>query len=413
MNTPFNIKTGVRVPELDGLRGLAILLVVSYHYAFWTVQPGGGGFYKFVYDVFPLAWSGVDLFFVLSGFLIGGILMDQRQTENYFKTFYTRRACRVFPLYFLWLGLFVLFSGLALRSFHQEWVTSLFDRQGVPTWLYAVYLQNFHNARIGLSGSIWLGQTWSLAIEEQFYLIVPFLIWIIPPRRLLHTLVSLIILVPIFRLFMFLCHNGLFQYVLLPCRADSLLIGALCACMVRQGSSRDFLEKHRGWLLGALIVLFIGMVYLTVDAREIDPLSFESSFDMVFLGYSWIALFYACLLLMAVIAVNGTIARCMRFSLLRYVGIISYGVYMIHMAIFTIIHGLIFQGKPLLGNFSSGAVLILALLATMSVAVVSWHFFEKPIIRWGHSFTYAQKKADPVLSNTREGAGSHARGDRR
>ncbi|MFN7140591.1 MAG: acyltransferase family protein, partial [Limisphaerales bacterium] len=90
-----------RIPELDGIRGIAILLVVLAHYFVLPVGPGFAAA-NFLGTFFGLAWSGVDLFFVLSGFLIGGILLDAKASNNFFKVFYTRRVCRIFPLYFLW-----------------------------------------------------------------------------------------------------------------------------------------------------------------------------------------------------------------------------------------------------------------------------------------------------------------------
>src|SRR5437868_3166231 len=96
--------TSARVPEWDGIRGVAILMVVFHHYG--NVQPGIGGVPGAIRGAVPLLWTGVDLFFVLSGFLLGGILMKYRESGNYFRTFYLRRVCRILPLYFLWMALF-------------------------------------------------------------------------------------------------------------------------------------------------------------------------------------------------------------------------------------------------------------------------------------------------------------------
>jgi peptidoglycan/LPS O-acetylase OafA/YrhL len=107
-----------RIAELDGLRGIAILSVVLMHY-FYNPDPNLKGPIHQIQRIFALGWSGVDLFFVLSGFLIGGILMDQRRSPSYFKTFYLRRAFRILPVYYLWICLFIAFvlvGGPLLRA---------------------------------------------------------------------------------------------------------------------------------------------------------------------------------------------------------------------------------------------------------------------------------------------------------
>ena len=387
----FKINTGVRIPELDGLRGLAILLVVFHHYLSGRLRPIGNPIADFINRASTLSWSGVDLFFVLSGFLIGGILLDQRHTEHYFKTFYLRRACRIFPLYFLWLILFIILDRMFSSSFHQHWQSDIFYAR-YPNWAYALFLQNFFIAQRQLFGPHWLGTTWSLAIEEQFYLLAPLLMRFLPLRKLPYVLVSIILLVPLLRLYSYLYHPTLFVYVLLPYRADALLMGVLCAYGVRHERLNGWLQKHRGHLSPALMVLLVGMIYLSRD--RINP---RNSFEMVFLGYSWLPLFYTCLLLIVITAREGIIARVMRLSPLRNLGIIAYGVFLIHLAMDGLAHGLI-SGKDFsaIHDLSDGAVTLLAFLVTLILAAFSWHFFEKPIIRWGHSFSYTNRKIQPA-----------------
>lgn len=153
-----------RIPELDGLRGLAILLVVLLHYVKDGVT-GTGIWYSLGLAPLRLAGTGVDLFFVLSGFLIGGILLDVKTTDTYYRTFYLRRFHRILPVYFLWLLLFA--CGLALAD---PRVKGMFN-QALPIWSYPLFLQNFAMAVQGTFGAQWLMVTWSLAVEEQFYLL--------------------------------------------------------------------------------------------------------------------------------------------------------------------------------------------------------------------------------------------------
>jgi len=396
VNLTPKIKTGKRIPELDGLRGLAVLLILIAHYVVGSFTPDDESILSVsVRFIFSLAWSGVDLFFVLSGFLIGGILIDQRGEENYFKTFYLRRICRIFPLYFFWLILFVILFVLVSPHFHQKWVLPLFDLQGIPQWLFFFFLQNFHMAESWLFGPTWLGGTWSLAIEEQFYVLMPLIIWLMPARKLLHLLVLLILLVPMFRIYLYLYHPSIFQYVLLPCRVDSLLLGVLSACLIRSKPARHWLETHQPRLFLIFVILMMGVAYLTYIAKGRGVVQVTNLFEVTSWGYTCFAFFYACLLLITVTAKNGMIVGIMRFSILRKLGTIAYCVYLIQGVMLVVAHGLI--GKEAsIKSFSDGLMTFAALIATLLIAKFSWRFFEKPIVDWGHLFSYNDKNTQQV-----------------
>jgi peptidoglycan/LPS O-acetylase OafA/YrhL len=162
-----------RVPELDGIRGCAILLVIVWHYIACEIHATPPGIVRsYLVSALSLTVSGVDLFFVLSGFLIAGILLDNRSASNYFRVFYVRRVCRIFPLYFLVLGMFVAFVALgATQSSRLSWIF----HDPLPLWSYATFTQNVFMGLRGDFGPFWLGMTWSLAVEEQFYCFIPFL----------------------------------------------------------------------------------------------------------------------------------------------------------------------------------------------------------------------------------------------
>jgi len=384
--------TSARVPEWDGVRGLAILMVVFHHYG--NIQPGIGGGPGAIRSAVPLLWTGVDLFFVLSGFLLGGILMNHRDSGNYFKTFYLRRVCRILPLYFLWMALFFAVPFLLSPANPPGWYLTIFhqDIAHFPNWVYLFFFQNLFMAKTGYAVASWLGPTWSLAIEEQFYLVIPFIIWLAPPRRLLAVLLALIAMVPAFRIYLFLFHSGIFTYVLLPCRADSLLLGVLCAYLLRDDYFRSLLERHRNWLRSALIVLAAGMAGLTIFSNQRGN-GLLYSYEMATFGFTWIALFYACLILVVGTSRSGALARLTRVPVLRHFGIIAYGMFLINLPVITLVQGLI-SGKtmPDIGNWSDVLTALLAFLVTWILAFLSWKFFEKPIVRWGHSFSYAKTK---------------------
>lgn len=399
-------KTSSRVPEFDGVRGVAILLVVFEHFVWMGSAADGGGFVlRVIRFAFPLGWTGVDLFFVLSGFLLGGILMDHRGSANYFKVFYIRRFCRIFPLYYLWLGLTLLLLGwlFPARS-GPGWWAAMFengDLPGFPKWGYALFLQNFWSAKTYLFGPAWLMVTWSLAVEEHFYILLPLALRYLIPRKPIGTLICVIALVPLFRTFLFLRHPEIFVYVLSPCRADALLLGVLCAYLVRDEGWRRRLECHRDRLYLVFTILFLGMIYLTVLAKG-RTMSSIDSFEMVTFGFSWIALFYACFLVIVATHRTGPMAGLMRVGLLRHFGIIAYGIYLIHLPLLHIAFGLILGTHYLpLTTFTAAAITLLAFLVTWLLAALSWNFLERPIIRWGHSFTYTSPEAasEPVPAN--------------
>jgi peptidoglycan/LPS O-acetylase OafA/YrhL len=194
-----------------------------------------------------------------------------------------------------------------------------------------------------------------------------------------------VLIVPVFRLFLYLYHPEIYTFVLLPCRIDTLLIGVLCAYGMRQERFRSWLSKNQSRLYQLLCILLAGAGYLTVCAN--DPYSFE----MAFWGYSWMALLYACLLLIIVGAKEDVIVKFMHFSPLRNLGIISYSVYLMHVPINILMHGLILGREVSITNFLDGVVTFMALGVTLLLAILSWRFFEKPIIKWGHSFSYSGK----------------------
>src|SRR5580658_7786517 len=181
-----------RIPQLDGLRGVAIAMVLAYHYADSVINDGPR-FMKPLLRATCLGWSGVDLFFVLSGFLIGGILLDARESSNYFRVFYRRRAFRILPLYFAFLAL--VFLPVHFQS-------------DIPWRACIFFYQNFWMALHNRLGEYTLNPTWSLAVEEQFYLTLPVLIYFVRPRRLIWIVCGGIIFAPLMRLAIFIAKHG-------------------------------------------------------------------------------------------------------------------------------------------------------------------------------------------------------------
>jgi peptidoglycan/LPS O-acetylase OafA/YrhL len=372
------INSSTRIPALDGLRGIAILLVLLYH-AVFTVQPSTQLASRLLF-VGRLTWSGVDLFFVLSGFLIGGILLDARDSPRYFKTFYVRRAFRILPLY-----------GLALALFFLRFVTQSgsagplgsFSHSSIPWAAYVTLTQNIWMAVLGTFGVGAMAVTWSLAVEEQFYLTVPFMIRKVASSHLILVLLSVVVTAPLLRtgLHLFFRNGNFAAYVLMPCRADALCLGVLAALLVRQPRAWKFLLAQRralGWVTG---FLFVGLAGLTFKGYEFSTL-------MVTVGYSWLALFYTGCLLIAVTARSGLFVRVLCNRFLMQLGVLAYCTYLVHLPAIEACRrmlGLRFNYAAETTQFVGG---LIGVALTLLLAKFSWHFFEKPLLRRGHAYKY-------------------------
>lgn len=364
-----------RVPELDGVRGLAIFLVVAWHYVFFPLQGGPGSSTPFAIRALQLSASGVDLFFVLSGFLIGGLLLDHRDSPRYFKTFYIRRFCRIVPPYFVWLALFFALLWAAPALVRSPVLAPLFDRP-FPVWSYLTFTQNLLMARGETFGPDWLSVTWSLAVEEQFYVLLPLMVRFLPVRRLPYVFGFLVLTAPVHRVIAD-WRGGFGAMVLMPCRADALLLGTLCACLLRWERGRKIVAQSR-W---ALYVVFVGSALVCLAA-------FGARIDRSPLVWSVVAVLHTALLLIAVTERRGPVSWLFRLPWLRYLGLLAYGVYLIHQAVNAVAHAAILGGRPGLGSMAEVAVTFAAFAATVGLAALSWHRLEKPMIQWGHSVRY-------------------------
>jgi peptidoglycan/LPS O-acetylase OafA/YrhL len=368
-----------RLPELDGLRGMAILLVLVGHY---FAVPGAGAVRFLNGYWFRLGWTGVDLFFVLSGFLIGGILLEVRGSPNYFKTFYARRFFRIIPLYYAWISIYALLSVFAW-NFLSARVGSM-QRIDISILAHFLFLQNFHDFLKSTVSFWWLSSTWSLAVEEQFYLVAPWLVRYLPRRALALVLVLVALAAPILR---FAIRAGFstgpwLAYRLMPCRADSLAIGVLAALLWNSPKSRAWLETHAAFLYVLFAVLFGGVACLwRWYSDPLLPLTQTA-------GYTWLALFFAVWLLLVLSRRSSLLSALMRLGLLRDIGGVSYCIYIIHLAVFLICHRILLHALPAVTDGKAAAVTFLAALLTYAIAKLSWRFFEQPLLRRGHAFQY-------------------------
>lgn len=364
-----------RIPALDGLRGMAILLVLAWHGIF-QVQLESKTISRLL-SIGSLSWSGVDLFFVLSGFLIGGILLDAKDSPRYFSTFYIRRAYRILPLYALLAGAMVL----TRSPFLPAWIRQS-SPDPVPLWSYVTFTQNIWMAVTASFGSVIMSATWSLAIEEQFYLTSPILIRNLTYPVLARGLIATVLLVPLLRtvLCFYLPHGGFASYVLMPCRADDLCMGVLVAMLTRDRALWARVRAQRRMLFWIAGTLAIPLAYFSW--RQYGPYSRP----MVTIGYSLLGIFYTCWLIVALTA-SGPVRRLLCQKRLMQLGTIAYCAYLLHLPMIE------FWVRLLRQRFSGGAAVdfaagLLGIGLTLGIAAWSWKVFERPLLRKGHAYKY-------------------------
>jgi peptidoglycan/LPS O-acetylase OafA/YrhL len=381
---------------LDGLRGLAILLVMQYH--FWGLLPGivgrrsTRGLDVELLRLFGAGWCGVDLFFVLSGFLITGILYDSRQSRSYFSSFYARRVLRVVPLYYAFLVI-VLFVLPHIPSLGHGLQLEALEEVQVFYWTYTV---NIANALKGLSARIPVvhSQFWSLAIEEQFYLMWPAIVlWCADRRHLM--VVCAVLVVTAFALRCVLVLNAGFQifdstagYFLLPCRIDTLAVGSFIALALRgEPASVRRLAGTAPFVAGASFVVLAGL-YLTQE-RFFPTVSAVQT-----VGFSALAAFFGSLLLLAVRAPSDRrLHRALANPVLRAFGKYSYALYVVHLVVaFRVMRDMGGQWwrQPVAGSYVVTNVIFSAsaTVASLAIAWLCWHLLERPILGLKRYFPY-------------------------
>lgn len=254
----------------------------------------------------------------------------------------------------------------------------------VPWPSYLTFTQNFFMVHAGGFGSVGMLVTWSLAIEEQFYLVIPFVVRTIRGRGLLTALILVILAAPLLRLILnlTLAHGGLASFALMPCRADALCLGVLCACLVRHPAFWNGLLARRNFLCWATGILFVGVAYISYPQYDVF------SFRVTTWGYSLVALFYTSCLLSAVSASAGFWYEVLRSPWLMRLGTLAYCTYLLHFPLIQTgrsVFGILLPSHArtayLLGGLSAVAV-------TLALASLSWRFLEEPLLRRGRKYQY-------------------------
>ena len=297
-----------RDPRLDGVRGIAILLVLVCH----LTQYGGMAPNGPTLDRLWRAWTlplglGVDLFFVLSGFLITGILLDTRDGPGYFRNFYARRFLRIFPLYYATLAVtFLLIPAV----------------RGDAVW-YWTYLINYRFADVGWPRVPFLGHFWTLAVEEQFYLVWPALVFFVPRRILPWVCVAAAGTSIWGRLGTFHANLPAYANLATHLRLDALAIGGLIAWLARRPQG---LTRLRPLAVVLFWVCSVAAIYLFAHENDPIPTMGERVFKTTVLAVG----FGAFVLLAASAAPASRLRAALCTPWLTRIGLYSYSLYVIH-----------------------------------------------------------------------------------
>jgi peptidoglycan/LPS O-acetylase OafA/YrhL len=378
-----------RVRELDGLRVFAIFAVLAVHYR-PPFRPG--------LDFLSLGWTGVDLFFIISGFLITTILFSLRGTQHPYRVFYWRRMLRIFPPYYLVLLVLTVFP--ALRYTSQKVDLHL------GSWLFLDSFRNMHmyyNSVLSLlhgnslnTQQLPLGDYfstqykdgftifWSLSVEEVFYLIWAPIVLSCSRRKLFTISLLAIVICPFLRV---LFHSSQWEFFFFPCRFDTLMMGSLLSLL--------FIAHNRGEIPRLTLIRGLGvagglsllcLVPLCLYDGLLNHMELRSALSFTAFGYSLLGFLFASVVGLCVIYTESAMWWCkvLRLKPLVYIGTISYMMYMIHIPIWVTVYKIFcrLEGPGVIPGLSVG---LLSTAGTIALAAISWKFFERPMLAFKDS----------------------------
>jgi peptidoglycan/LPS O-acetylase OafA/YrhL len=381
---------------LDGLRGIAILLVVFCHFQSNLLITAEGWAWPLV-AIAHAGWMGVDLFFVLSGFLITGILVDARGSGSYFKAFYARRALRILPAYYGFL--FVIF--VVLPVLHLGAGDNYLLARQHQGW-YWLHLTNVMMALGELPGHGPYPSTlfWSLAVEEQFYFIWPAIVAVCSTVTLRKVCIGGILLCIALRIVGGLAGVSELTLSVLPfTRGDTLFVGGLLAIEYRRGT----LDRYAGMARPSAAVAALVLVALTLFYGQLDYMDRGTAM----FGSIAIMVIGAAAVVVGITSRHSRFSSLLRSRVLRFFGRYSYAIYIVHTAVLAgMDHYRPFASLPSIGGSALPAqtVWLIAYVGlSTGVAVLSWHLVEKHFLRLKRFFPYstsaprAQTRTDPGL----------------
>jgi peptidoglycan/LPS O-acetylase OafA/YrhL len=347
---PATAARGTRIERLDGVRTIAIALVIAIHFGF-----------------FSLGWAGVQLFFVLSGLLITSILRRARHDQSYWRPFYIKRATRILPPM-----LIAMISAAALFSIPWRKI-GLY---------YIFFAANFAEA-FYRGESKTLGVMWSLAVEEQFYFLWPFAVRFLKRQQLIRLLIVIMAVEPILRA-LATPHFPTFWpiFFLTPFQLDGLAAGCLLSLALESEPATEWLRVWCARLLFTSLLVFSIGSFLPCFHREANSVQFNS------LGYSLIVLIAALFISFILLRPANPTSKVLSSSVMVFLGTISYGLYLFHPLILDL------SGRLLqtVGFYHQRTMAPLTIAVTLAASWLSYRFYEQPMIRWGRHMAAEHRK---------------------
>lgn len=357
-----------RIVALDGIRGLMTILVLISHF-FAEIANG--------LPALGFGWYAVNMFFVLSGFLIGRLIIEKKDHTNFFSVFIMRRICRTVPSYIV--SVLLIFTLLWL--FRSEAWTQF--RIEFPLWSYLTFTQNIFMATTNDVGVYWLAPTWTLALEEQLYILLPLVFFLLPSWLWLPTFLLIAAIAVALQILVFGAGlaNANWGLVVLPTRGDVLVLGVVAAILFKHHSAS--LARYDL----TLRALPIALLSATAVAGIVDP---EERRVFNIFGPLFVSVAFASFLL----AIARGAPEACRFEgpILSFFGHVSYCVYLTHLAVLGLMHGLVFGLKPSLGSPEQLALTIAALLVSVFVGWVMTRFMEERLTNYGRTWKWSTEK---------------------
>src|SRR6266481_3059696 len=348
------VAVSARVPVLDGLRGIAILLVMVFHFWSYGVVLGGTLWDRVYSRAAGVGWTGVDLFFVLSGFLITGILYYSRNVAHYYRVFYGRRTVRIFPLYYAFLALFCGIVPMALGLLHYPELAPIHDSTTAKV-LACTYTLNWYE---GLKG---------------FNIVSASL------RRLMALCGVLMVVAFILRIVAYRLQLPDAAYTWTICRMDSLAVGAIVALAARNSDDWRVIAKWATRLTLPALLLVVPLLVLQDLKTQFIP----GQFVLSSLQYSLLGIFFGgCLVLAMCAGEEGLTHRFLSSPFLRFFGRYSYCLYICHLPLIIVGAKIGLHSDRLaavLGNKLLAIIAVngIAFLIAIAIALASWNLFEK------------------------------------
>jgi peptidoglycan/LPS O-acetylase OafA/YrhL len=356
------------IPALDGVRGVAVLLVMFLHYC--GLKSGNpSALFQQITKIASIGQSGVDLFFVLSGFLITGILLESKLSRHFFRDFYVRRILRVFPLYYGFLIVIYLIGPLL-----HLWAPAPKHDQ---VWFWT-YLQNLPMTftQRSLAGP---AHFWSLSVEEHFYLFWPFLIRRVDAPALRRVLFALVGLSVASRVVLIHLGYGTFYFTL--CRLDGLSIGALLALAYRTERGLKRLRPLAVFALGTLTIV-MPPLYVLTTGKGLDVIQIFKE--------TLVAIMCAAGMVLA-LSPAGILKKLLEIGVLRSIGKYSYGMYVLHPSIFTAYAHHVNLASPALG-------MAVAFGGVYGICAAVWHLWERPFLHLKGRFSRVESRPSPLAT---------------